>query len=132
MMNTMAARLFILIALTIHALAGWSAGSLAALADQAGFVQADEDACGGSCCCPPKACPCMHAPEPEDQNPPPAVPPQPKRQEAPKIAQDLRGFTLEPAGDGTGTAITVAGEQTGRPRGDLGRRVQQLQCVWRT
>jgi hypothetical protein len=133
MMSAMAARLFILVALTIHALAGWSGVTLAGLADRvAGGAQTDGDACAGSCCCPPKACPCLHAPAPDESDPIPANPPRSERPEIPKIAPSMRGAGATGATTSSGARCPIECALTGRPRGDLSRRVQQLQCVWRT
>lgn len=134
MMSDMAARLFILIALTIHALAGWNGAALAGLTEQraTGVAQSDEGACGESCCCPPKACPCLHAPDENGPEPTPVPPTRPDRPEVPKIAPSTRfpGASHSPEGSGAFWAVDRA--VTGRPMGDLSRRVQQLQCVWRT
>lgn len=134
MMRVVAARLFMLVALTIHAFWGWSAVTLTGLAPErpAGLTMSDGDACGGSCCCLPKACPCLHAPAPDESEPIPASPPRSDRPEIPKIAPSMRGAGLSVASSDSGAACRIEGALTGRPMGDLSRRVQQLQCVWRT
>lgn len=132
MMHVMAARLFILIAITVHALAGWGGASLTTIADRVAVTMSDADACGGSCCCPPKACPCVHAPERNDPDPMPATPPRSERPEIPKIAPSMRGAGLSGATFENSAICAIEGPLTGRPMGDLARRVQQLQCVWRT
>lgn len=133
----MPARLFIVLVMCAQALIAWPGtraltdsvpvGAAAAFAD-------DADACAGSCCCPPKACPCAHAPAPgERSKPAPATPPGNDTREVPTVA--IRSIDRSLLGHDDVDAereSSAAEHESGRPLGDLTRRVQQLQCVWRT
>jgi len=133
-MMSMPVRLLIILAVAIHALSGWSGiGAAVSRATQGETASRAADVCGGSCCCGvPDACPCAGAPAPGERAPAqPAAPPRAERIELPKVASRSIDLALLVASDSPPAAYARA-ERSARPAGDLARRVQQLQCVWRT
>ncbi len=131
-MPMMPLRLVIAMLLSLHAFVAWGGAStgIEAFETIAGLTE-PEDACGGSCCCPPKACPCVAAPAPREQSPtPPAVPPKSERNDGPKIPPRPASLALVSDTDIGAAGPLATTDAWGASLWMAGRRVQQIQCVW--
>ncbi len=125
-------RLVIAMLLSLHAFVAWGAASTGVEAAASSVsVTETADACGDSCCCPPKSCPCSAAPTPREQPPAsPAVPPRSERNDGQKIAPRPVSLTLAGLPDSDCGGLAKSTDAWGAPQGMAGRRVQQVQCVW--
>lgn len=128
-------RIVIALLLPLHALAALGM----ARADSGGLSQGARsqtlsvriDPCGPVCCCGPNTCPCvLDVPIDGSGTPEPATPPQ--RSEIQGVRTAPTASPAELVRDDEPRTASPAFVLSARPASDFGRRVMQLQCVWRT
>lgn len=134
-MMAVPARIVLALLLSLHAIVAWGASRADALAmplgevAHAGTVRVDP--CGPVCCCGPEHCPCaIDVPAPRSGTPDPGTLPQ-----RPEVQGVRAATSTPPATPPFDDDIRLASSRfvlTPRPAGELGRRLMQLQCVWRT